>query len=727
METPRTQTSPNGHRFVFDNFEVDVANRLLLRDGVEVRLTGKVFDILLVFVENPKRLLEKDELIETVWHEEFVEEGNLTRNISTLRKVLGDTGREHKYIATVQGRGYRFIADLHHPNGHGFLGAENLTAGNVGAAVIEGSRQPVTGSDRRYILWTTIGILILLAGLGAFEFRSADKASSQKRLGFENIRLTKLTQSGDVYAAQISRDGQYIAYVSLENNAFGLSVQQIATGTVLHVLPSKLRVAIWGLAIAPDNSFLYYILRNEDSDRANLYRMPLLGGLPFKVADSADGGLTISPDGKQVAFIRVDRSARRSAIVIVNNDGTNETILNPIEFESLYYSLDWSPDGKSFAAAIKRSDSGHEYWYVTELPIDGGQERPIGERSDFRIIRVQWLPDKKGLVENAVDAATKQPQIYQLAYPSGVRQRITNDLNYYQGISITGDGRTIVATQNESSRQVWKITGGDSENRLQLTSGPQKHFDSLAWVGDEFVVFDEDESSSHNNYNIWRMRADGTEKQQLTFGLGNNTAPAISPDGNYIVFVSNRTGKSELWRMDTNGGKLVQLTNTDYTPSLPQFTPDGKSILFLASIAGRFPLWKVSASGGASTQILDQDIYDWAISPDGNRVAFSTFDKQAQKVRTYIYSLVTSQTEQVLDISPETWLRWSNDGNSIYFNTRDDGVKNIWQFSLNSNRQAPITKFTDQQVFRFYWSPKNNTLACIRQVGTFDAVILRAE
>src|SRR5207245_673670 len=64
------------------------------------------------FAENPGRLLEKDDLIEKVWHEDFVEEGNLARNVSSLRKALGDTGREHKYIATVQGHGYRFLADV---------------------------------------------------------------------------------------------------------------------------------------------------------------------------------------------------------------------------------------------------------------------------------------------------------------------------------------------------------------------------------------------------------------------------------------------------------------------------------------------------------------------------------------------------------------------------------------------------------------------------------------
>ncbi len=104
--------STNGHRYVFGDFEIDPANRICLRGGEQVPMTGRVFDILLVFAENPGRLLKKDELIEEVWRGDFVEDGNLTRNISTLRRVLGDDSKEHKYIATVQGHGYRFIADV---------------------------------------------------------------------------------------------------------------------------------------------------------------------------------------------------------------------------------------------------------------------------------------------------------------------------------------------------------------------------------------------------------------------------------------------------------------------------------------------------------------------------------------------------------------------------------------------------------------------------------------
>ncbi len=102
MET--TNGNKNGHsttgnRLAFDNFEVDPANRILLRDGEIAHLTGKVFDVLLVFAENPGNLLEEDEMKDKVWHGSFVEGGNLARNVSTLRKALLTPDRVPKFLA----------------------------------------------------------------------------------------------------------------------------------------------------------------------------------------------------------------------------------------------------------------------------------------------------------------------------------------------------------------------------------------------------------------------------------------------------------------------------------------------------------------------------------------------------------------------------------------------------------------------------------------------------
>jgi TolB-like protein/Tfp pilus assembly protein PilF len=98
--------------YEFGPFRVDARERRLLREGVVVPLTPKVFDILLVLVENGGHLLSKDEVIKIVWPDTAVEEANLTRNISTLRKALGESRDNPHYIETIPWLGYRFVAEV---------------------------------------------------------------------------------------------------------------------------------------------------------------------------------------------------------------------------------------------------------------------------------------------------------------------------------------------------------------------------------------------------------------------------------------------------------------------------------------------------------------------------------------------------------------------------------------------------------------------------------------
>ena len=91
-------------------FLVDVAQRVLTRDGKPIALTPKAFDVLLFFVQNRDRVLGKDELMKALWPDSFVEEGNLAHNIFVLRKVLGDDQNGNSFIQTIPRRGYRFVA-----------------------------------------------------------------------------------------------------------------------------------------------------------------------------------------------------------------------------------------------------------------------------------------------------------------------------------------------------------------------------------------------------------------------------------------------------------------------------------------------------------------------------------------------------------------------------------------------------------------------------------------
>jgi DNA-binding winged helix-turn-helix (wHTH) protein len=98
--------------FEFWGFRYDPAEHLLLRDGKPVSLTPKAFDILQILLQSNGRLLSKEELMNRIWPNSFVEEANLTVNISALRKALGDRPDGGEYIETVPKRGYRFIAEV---------------------------------------------------------------------------------------------------------------------------------------------------------------------------------------------------------------------------------------------------------------------------------------------------------------------------------------------------------------------------------------------------------------------------------------------------------------------------------------------------------------------------------------------------------------------------------------------------------------------------------------
>ncbi|HLN97062.1 MAG TPA: winged helix-turn-helix domain-containing protein [Pyrinomonadaceae bacterium] len=123
------------HIYEFGPFRVDVLRRLLLREGNQVRLPAKAFEILLVLLEGKGRLVEKDELMRKVWPDSVVEENNLTVNMSALRRSLAESPGEHRYVVTVPGRGYQFVADVRQHGGDEVLENEQEALPDQGAVI----------------------------------------------------------------------------------------------------------------------------------------------------------------------------------------------------------------------------------------------------------------------------------------------------------------------------------------------------------------------------------------------------------------------------------------------------------------------------------------------------------------------------------------------------------------------------------------------------------------
>ncbi len=158
-------------RYEFGPYRIDTGERLLRRSDELVSLPPKVVETLLVLVQNAGRMVDKGDLMKTVWPDTFVEEGALTRNISLLRKTLGDPGDEAAYIETIPKRGYRFVAPVRTVAGEpvgavsvGFRDTPPLEDGNLDHDATSG---PQRSASRSMAKWIALAAIVLLAGIVA--------------------------------------------------------------------------------------------------------------------------------------------------------------------------------------------------------------------------------------------------------------------------------------------------------------------------------------------------------------------------------------------------------------------------------------------------------------------------------------------------------------------------------------------------------------------------------
>ena len=159
------------HLYEFGGFVLDTSRHLLLREGATVPLTPKTYDLLLLLVQNPSRLLPKDELIKSLWPNSFVEESNLTQQISAVRKTLGESAGQDRYIVTVPGKGYRFEAPVKETGPEAEAQDEPVVNDRIVTAV------PESKTNRVSRLAVAVGISALILGLSYFALRKSVAAN----------------------------------------------------------------------------------------------------------------------------------------------------------------------------------------------------------------------------------------------------------------------------------------------------------------------------------------------------------------------------------------------------------------------------------------------------------------------------------------------------------------------------------------------------------------------
>jgi TolB-like protein/DNA-binding winged helix-turn-helix (wHTH) protein/Tfp pilus assembly protein PilF len=208
--------------YEFGPFRVDALRRILVREGTQVRLPAKAFEILLILLEERGRLVEKDELMRRVWADSVVEESNLTVNMSALRKSLTENPGEHRYVVTVPGRGYQFVADVRQPE----VEANPPTT----ALRVETDRAHAeTQINSRSIKKSKQGIVILIGALLATTliigyFLSARGPVETDEAGISSLAVLPFANNGDDPNAEYLSDGISESLINSLSQLPGLKV-----------------------------------------------------------------------------------------------------------------------------------------------------------------------------------------------------------------------------------------------------------------------------------------------------------------------------------------------------------------------------------------------------------------------------------------------------------------------------------------------------------------------
>ncbi|HET8674355.1 MAG TPA: winged helix-turn-helix domain-containing protein [Blastocatellia bacterium] len=715
----------------FDGFQIDAIKRVLLRGDAIVQLPPKAFDLLLALVEHNQYVIEKDELMRLVWGERIVEENNLTRHISTLRKALEESPNDHRYIVTVPGRGYSFVASVESvpinsaepvsakpvpakPNGLETLAPlappDQTEARVVAVEPARGGR--ASSNKDRWLLAAALIVVIAAAGVTAltlFGGRSKNAAVNSYR-DWETVRLT---WAGNAFGPGISPDGKYLAYVNRESGSSSIWIQHLATSRQQQIVPPE-KYQYSGLHFSPDGGELYFSRLEGPTPMRTLYRIPVLGGVAKKLRDDVDDQIVLSPDGAHIAFTRRNSSGIRE-FVIANLDGVEERVLadQPLDFAA------WSPDGSRIAFSVGNAESGAEEMSIHEINLSDGAVREISSRKWYHVSHKSWLPDGSGLIVCAKDVSAWGKQLWFVAYPSGEAWPLSNDQDSFQHLNLTADGRMLVAEQVAAVSDIWSARLEETANAKKIGVWGRM---GLCLMANGRVVYVAPEPRGVNK--IWTMNADGTERRQLTFDNGGDISPTASPDGRFIIFASARTGNLEIFRIDIDGSNLVQLTTSKGAGS-PAVSPDGRWVIYLS--ASDDNLYRVPIEGGEPQRVAGKAVGVSSVSPDGKLIAYFAPGKNAWAiaVRAFKDGSVIRRFEVGSHSLNNRTLKWTPDGKALLYANITDGVGNIWMQPLDGGAPRQVTDFKSEGISCFDVTADGKDLVCARGSWKHDIVLIK--
>jgi serine/threonine protein kinase/Tol biopolymer transport system component len=607
-------------------------------------------------------------------------------------------------------------------------GASSAPAAAPGITTSSSQTSAVVAAAGRHKVGTGVfaflGLIVLLAaGYGIYSLISGKHVRP-----FENFSVTKVTETGDAVYAVISPDGKYILSLvraKSDNGLASLWLRNVPTNSMTQVQPPA---DVWygqdALSFSPDGNYLYFVRSDPGTPLLKfLYRAPLLGGTPEKLAEDVDSNATFSPDGRKLAFLREGNPEPGKYRLIVRSvDSGEESVLASGPSSQRLFGPAWSPDGKTILCVA--TQPGDAVSGLTAVDVKTGQQHLFLSSADY-LYSPAWMPDGHGLLLLDVGSASNftRPQIVFVSYPEGKLSPVTRDANSYSSLSVGSNGQVLATVLEEDhwNLAVMSATLDASEAR---PIGPANTGTNFTWTRDGRLVYDKDGTLSWINADSGAKGVFPTEPDSASAN------PSACSDGRYLVF-DHRTraanGSRNIWRADAGGGNLKQLSNGKLD-QWPVCSPDGRWVYYLGGASGY--LMRAPIDGGASQQLTDLPASQFGVSPDGATLAFVDIDHangHEEKLTVVEADTGKVRTSLKCDRTAGGLVRYTPDGKALVYVFREKGVENLWQQPLDGSPGKQVTSFKSEHIYDFHWSFDGSRLALVQGHTDSDVVLMREQ
>jgi Tol biopolymer transport system component/DNA-binding winged helix-turn-helix (wHTH) protein len=667
--------------YQFDDVVIDLRAGRVVKGGVPVALEPKAYDLLVLLVTRAGALVSRQDVLDKVWAGVYVTDNAVARVVAQVRRGIGDSAREARYIETVPTRGYRFIGRVTpqlappvqvvavEPQ----VSLTPLDALRPSAAAGERlSARAATPGPTAHPVWAAgLALVALLALFLAWRSQRVPAATTAA-----GPLRTQITSSAalDAFPAW-SPDGAAIAYASDRGGRFELFVRDLSAGGDRLALTSDGQHNLQP-AWSPDGQWLAY----HSSGRGGIWVIPRQGGAPRQVSTFGSRPAW-SPDGREIAF-----------------QGGAYTEPSAAAFETFGPSSLWVVDA-----------TGGDPRRVT------GGWRPEGSHT-----RPTWFPDGRRLffASQGINATT----FWTLDLDTGGLTRVLEAGRRALDPVLTPDGRAAYYVRMDAHFDLWKLPltdAGAAAGVPQLVLPPSEldvrhvavHPQSgqLAYVAMATV----------SGLRSLPLRQDGVPAgpsvRVAEDAVRTARRPSISPDARLVAFERQSAGlPAALWLLDLTRGTVEALARDDNGALDPDWSADGRQVYFEAGYGAQRTLRAVRVDSREQRTLArladgEHPLLRPRVSPDGARLAYTR--SQEGQLEVWVRTLADGSDTRVARLGDGTaFPAWSPDGTALAVDVWRDGHAQVHVVELASGRSVQVSNGVDQAWVRS-WSPDSRRVA----------------